>query len=63
MKILFCATDAGGARNLAPVINYVREKKYILKVLSGIRTSFIFKNEGIKATNIEKFHKKLGRAR
>lgn len=47
-KIVFCATDAGGARNIAPLAAYSKHKGNKIKVFAGKDTETLFQEYNIE---------------
>lgn len=47
-KLLLCATDAGGARNLAPLLLYVQNKGFLPSLITSEGMLALFDTRGIK---------------
>jgi hypothetical protein len=58
MKILACASDPGGARNVAPVMLEALKQNIEIVVLSSKQTKNIFLNYGINNRNIQSYTNK-----
>ena len=58
MKILTCASDPGGARNIGPVLSEAVKANIEIVVWSSKQTKNIFLDYGIKSFNIQKYNNK-----
>ena len=58
MKILTCASDPGGARNIAPVLSEAVKANIEIVVWSSKQTENIFLHCGIKSSNIQQYNNK-----
>jgi hypothetical protein len=47
-NLLFCATDAGGARNLSPLLSYVQSEGFTPILIASQETSVFFDSRGVK---------------
>lgn len=47
-KILLCATDAGGARNLSPLLLYIENKGFVPSLITSEEMLALFDTRGIK---------------
>ncbi len=56
MKILTCASDPGGARNIGPVLSEAVKANIKIVVWSSKQTKNIFLDYGIKSTNIQQYN-------